>query len=143
MSETGKCWRCDVHLHSGNDVGICRLCEIEVDTVLESLVKTWRYSENRLFRLRGQKIYPKIKREVYSTLLYTYMWQMRMVDQHTRKPIDVFQGDYRDAAGMSMLANVNSKDFLAECLQTLTEQQLAEPHGEKIRLFHGVPDCTI
>ena len=138
-----NCWRCDVALHAGNDIGICRLCELEVDGILQSLVRTWRYSEDRLFKHRGTKGYKQKKLDVYSTLIYTYVWKMRMIDKDSRQPVNVFNGDYRDAAGLSMLANVDAKDFLAECWESLIYQQLVNPRDERVELVPGVPDCSI
>lgn len=138
-----NCWRCDVKLHSANDSNICRLCEIEVDGIINDLVRIWRYSEDRLFAHRGYKGYREKKLEVYSTLLYTYVWKMRMVDKETRQYRDMYRGDFKDAAGYSQLQNLNSKDFLEECWQDLANQGLVEEVGNHVLLFPGVPKCTL
>lgn len=137
------CWRCDVTLHSANDLGICRLCELEVDKVIPDLVRIWRYSEDRLFKHRGEKGYRTKKLEVYSTLLYTYMWKMRMVDTDTREYVNIYNGDYRDAAGYSMFDSMNSKDFLEECYNNLVAQGLVHEHLHLTLLELGVPECSL
>lgn len=138
-----SCWRCNVLLRTSNDINICRLCEIEVDKIVPELVRIWRYSEDRLFKHRGLTGYRMKKLEVYSTLLYTYMWKMRMVDAETRRPLLAYSGDYRDAAGYSSLDSLNSKDFLVECHKYLQDQHLIDDGEDLTLLTPGVPECSL